>query len=468
MNRIIFWTVTTAVVFSFLVWCVVDIIYISVKCLKCGKRICVRKYRSIGIWWYIAFAILHGLKAITEIYGLKDCTFTESVLGKIKIVCFLLIFVTFIFGFFLQTRAYITEKGIITAMAFLPVSGVKYSVKTEYDEYIIDLYTKKEKPSYTFCTKKENASEMLENFYEKADGTAAKVKIKSLTIQYLLIILCTSLIAVVGTFSWYENKKPFIFVKNIIVPTDTEWAMFCDAGYFDLMFTNTVNYYDDLNGKRQEMWDNRYDLQNLTPEDIVVLKELPNLKHLDVIASDIDDLTTIGELTQLEGLAIGGGKMFAKPTDYSPLKNLTKLKYFIGYGLYNFNDMTVLENADDLAYFELTYADIQSGLDVICEKENLLVLGLYSCTAEDFSPIGNCSRLKWLSLYEINVDDLSFLKNLKELEYLDIRNIKAEDYSVLLELPKLNKIYAKNTDIPNYIVNELAEKGIEVYCKTED
>ena len=285
-------------------------------------------------------------------------------------------------------------------MSFLPVSGVKYSVKKEYDEYIIDFYTKKKKPSYIYCTKKEKAVAMLENLYNEFDGNAANVKFKSGTAKYILTLLCTSLIFIGGIFAWYENQKSFIFVKDVIVPTDTEWAMFSDAGYFDLMFTTTVEYFDDINGKQKEMIDNNYRLHNLTPKDMTVLKELPNLKHLDVIANDIDDLTTICELTQLEGLAIGGGDMFAKPTDYSPLKNLTKLKYFFGFGLYNFNDMTVFENADNLAYLKLTYIDIQGGLNVIGEKKNLIVLEMYSCTAEDFSPIGNCRKLKCLSLTE--------------------------------------------------------------------
>lgn len=202
--------------------------------------------------------------------------------------------------------------------------------------------------------------------------------------------------------------------------------------------------------------------ENIKPDDLTALTKMPNLKHLCVTCNNIDDLTEIGKLTQLEGLAFGGGNMFAKPQDYSPIKNLTNLKYFSGLGLYNFNDLTIFENADNLVLFELTGAEIKSGLYKVCEKENLLDLNLYRCTAEDFSPIGKCVKLKSLSLSSTNVTDLSFLENLKELEYLDIDNVKAEDYSVLLELPKLNKLRAENTDIPNYIVNKLAAKGVDV------
>ena len=474
MNEIIFWTIFTAVAAGFFLTCIIEAVSTAIKKRKHGKRITIKPYPN-PYGWIIVFGVLQGLNAGLAVYSLvqtlKYRDFTRNflnsiVLDSIKIVCYLILMCACIIAYFLRTRSYLTESGIVSDNSFFPVKSVKYSVETVGDEYMINLYTKKPKPSYTYLVKNKEALSMLENHYEKADGNATDVKIKRGTVKYLLTLLCTSLIFVGGIFAWYETQKPFIFVKDVIVPTDAEWAIFSDVGYVDLLVSDRSNYYDELNGKYREVM--AYDYQNLTPEDITVLKELPNLKHLEVMASDIDDLTTIGELTQLEGLAIGGDDMFAKPTDYSPLKNLTKLKYFIGYGLYNFNDMTVFENADDLAYLELTYADIQSGLDVIGEKKNLLDLEMFSCTADDFSPIGNCTNLKRLLISNTNVTDLSFLENLTNLEYLVISNTNAEDYSVLLELPSLKKVSAINCGIPDEIIEKLTERGIENYCETED
>ena len=199
--------------------------------------------------------------------------------------------------------------------------------------------------------------------------------------------------------------------------------------------------------------------------------------------------------------------MFVKPQDYSHIKNLTNLKYFSGLGLYNCNDLTIFENMDNLIYFELTAADIQKGLEVICEKENLACLNLFLCTTEDFSPIEKCVNLKKLVLSDTNVTDISFLKNLTELEYLTIENTNpeeydkigcctklkylhisntditdlsflknlnelerleivgidnAEDYSVLLEMPSLKHIYMSPKDsVPHVIIEALRENGIE-------
>lgn len=466
MNTIIFWTIFTAVAAGFFLTCIIEAISTAIKKRKYGKRISIKMYNSSAMWWYIAFAIINGLTAIAKIYGLKYCKFTESVLSKIQIVCYLLIFITFIFAFFLRTRAYITEKGIIISMSFLPVSGVKYSVKKEYDEYIIDLYIKKEKPSYIYCTKKEKAISMLENHYSEFDGSAPDVKFKSGNVKYLLTMLSISLIFVGGIFAWYETQKPVVFVGNMVLKTDWEYAIFDYLGFQDIMLgCDDYKFCGELAERADEMFSYIDITENLTSKDLIALKKMPNLKYLSVYGNNITDLTAIGELTQLEGFASGKrGRQIDNsiPTDYAPLKNLTNLKYFSGLGLNNLSDLTVFENTDGLIYFELTAADIQTGLDVICEKENLAVLKLYLCTAEDFSLIGKCADLKYLSLHSTNVTDLGFLKDLTELEYLDIENVKAEDYSVLLELPKLKKLYAKDTKIPYYIINKLAANGVDV------
>ncbi|MBD5141771.1 MAG: leucine-rich repeat domain-containing protein, partial [Ruminococcus sp.] len=328
MNAIIFWTITTAVVAGLSLTCVIEAISTAIKKRKHGKRISIKMYNSSAMWWYIAFAILHGLKAITEIYGLKYCDFTESVLSKIKIVCYLLIFITFIFAFFLRTRAYITEKGIITHMSFLPASVVKYSVKKEYEEYIINIYTKKEKPSYIYCTKKEKSVSMLENLYNEFDGNAANVKFKSGTAKYLLTLLCTSLIFIGGILAWYEIEKPILFVGDKIVKTDSEYAIF----HLNMLYGEHLQIPYDIIDK---LYEERDVSEKITSKDTAALKKMPNLKYLNLMCNNIDDLTEIGDLTQLEMLRFGGGDMYEKPTDFSPLKNLKKIKYFTGAGCNN-------------------------------------------------------------------------------------------------------------------------------------
>lgn len=459
MNRIIFWTITTAVVAGFFLTCIIEAISKAVKKRKYDNRISIKMYRESDMWWVIAFAILHGLKAIAEIYELKYCDFTESVLSKINIVCSLLIMCSFIFAYFWRIRAYLTEGGIITHYSFFPPESVKYSVETVEEEIKIKLYTENPNPYCTYLAKNKEALPMLEKLYDEFDGNAPEVKIKSGTAKYLLTLLCTSLIFVGGIFAWYGIEKPVVFIGDKIVKTDSEYAIIGDTFYTHSSIDSTV-YPDNVIDKLCETSDPSRNIKN---EDLAALKKLPNLKYLDVLQNNITDLTTIGELTQLEMLRFGGGSKIEKPKDLSPLKNLNKIKYFSGVGLYELNDLTLFENMDDLVYFEITFADIQNGLDVICEKENLLALNLFYCTSENFSEIGKCTKLKKLTLAHANVTDLSFLEYLTELEYLDIDSVNAEDYSILLELPSLKYLGTRSCDIPNEIINKLIEKGVKIY-----
>lgn len=506
MKAIIFWTVFTAFTAGFLVTCAIEAVSTVVKKRKHGKRITIKPNPN-NYGWIIFFGILQGMNAGLAIYSLDGCRFTESVLNRIKIVCYLLIVCSCILAFFLRTRAYITEDGIISNMSFFPAKSVKYSVETVENTIKIKLYTKRKNYDNMYFTKDKEAVSMLEKLYDEFDGAAPSVKFKSGTVKYLLTLLCASLIFIGGIFAWYSITKPVVFVGDKIVKTDSEYVLFSTAGYENLLFSNNSKYYGELAEKADGMYDYVDHSENITSDDIAALQQMPNLKHLNVATNNIDDLTEIGKLTQLEGLAFGGGKMYLKPNDYSPIKNLINLKYFSGLGLYNCNDMTIFKDMDNLIYFELTAAEIQTGLDIICGKENLLDLNLYRCTAEDFSPIEKCVNLKRLSLSDSNVTDISFLKNLTELEYLDIdntnpeeynkigcctklkylyisntnitdlsflKNLKslerldmvgidnAEDYSVLLEMPSLKHINMSPKDsIPNEIIEMLREKGIE-------
>lgn len=442
-----------------------------------------------------------------------DYEFTEKIFKILEAICDGTLTLNILFRMIFATRTYITDDGIIAVKAFFPKGMAKYTVEKSEVGTFIDLQTKNK--GYDFCfTFKQKYEEDIFNImdylgyeqYDENNGTALNFKKQSYIKRNLIILLCAVFVSVGGLFGWYALTKPVVIVGDRIVKTNSEQAILNVTGCVNLLLNHELTYFPELEQNFEKIADNFQRTENLTSKDMTALKQMPHLKHLSVSCNDIDDLTDIGELTQLEMLVMGGGawRSTIYPKDYSPLKNLTNLKYFVGLGFYNFNDLTVFENTDNLEYFELTAADIQTGLDVICEKENLLDLNLYHCTAENFSPIGKCVKLKSLVLADTNVKDLgfienlteleylnienikaenydkidrctklksilaenaditdlSFLKNLSELEYLEINNINAEDYSVLLELPSLKRLNADNCNIPNEITEKLTENGV--------
>lgn len=438
------------------------------KAARYKNRVRVKNaYPWLTVNW--AAVLFFAVYFFIEIFSLYeyDYKFTEKTFSVLTAIGYGTMTLNILFRMIFAVRAYITDDGIIAASAFFPKGKARYGVEKSEVGTFITLYTKKKSYDFTFTFKQKYEKDIIDIMdflgyekYDENDAAAPCLQKQSYVNRNLIILLCTALVFIGGLFGWYSITKPVVFVGDKIVKTDSEYVLFCTAGYEDILFGRYSKYYGDE--KAVEMYDYVDYSSNITSDDIAALQQMPNLKHLNVAANNIDDLTEIGKFTQLEGFAFGGGYMLTKPTDLSPLKNLTNLKYFVGLGLHNCNDLTIFENMDKLEYFELTAAEIQTGLDVICEKENLTYLNLFRCKAEDFSPIGKCSKLKLLYISETNVSDLSFLKNLKELECLDIDDVKAEDYSVLLELPKLNKLYAENTDIPNYIVNKLAANGVDV------
>lgn len=469
----------TALLALFTAFCIgffaADIIWTTVtyfKAAHCKNRIMVKNASPwlTANWVIILYFAVHFFIAIFSLREF-DYKFTERIFTILEAICNGTLTLNILFRMIFATRAYITDDGIIAVKAFFPKGMAKYTVEKSEVGTFIDLQTKNK--SYDFCfTFKQKYEEDIFNImdylgyeqYDENDGTVLNFKKQSYIKRNLIILLCAVFVSVGGLLGWYALAKPVVIVGDRIVKTNSEQAILDVTGCMNLLLNHELTYFPELEQNFEKIADNFQYTENLTSKDMAALKQMPNLKHLSVSNNDIDDLTDIGELTQLEMLVMGGRATWGNtidPKDYSPLKNLTNLKYFAGLGFYNFNDLTVFENTDNLEYFELTAADIQTGLDVICEKENLLVLDLYRCKIDDFSPIGKCTKLKALHIGETNVDDLSFMKNLTELEYLYMGDIDVDDYSVLLDLPKLEYFFAYENQLPQEIIDELAKKGVK-------
>lgn len=460
MNMIVTYAVASAVCLGLVFAEIILIIKNYIKANKCQKHIKIKNVNRAYSWWILAL-VAFILTAVIDIFWFSEFeSFSENVERILSITYRMIFSAAILLSMTFGRTDYITENGITGMTYKLDKGSAQYSVKRIGGETLLKLYTKFENPDFTYVLKKKTEQEALvlvAELYPEYNGEH-NMKRNWLVWKYTLFYFVCVLICTGSLTAWYFAEMPVVFVGDKIVKTNSECAIF-DYSFLYSSHNSAVIPNDILEKILSEV-----DSTNkLTSKDITALKKLPNLKYLDVLDNNITDLTIIGELTQLEMLRFGGGIKIETPKDFSPLKNLKNIKYFTGAGCSALNDLTLFEDMDELVYFELTTADIQSGLDIICEKENLLDLNLFKCTSEDFSPIGKCSELKQLTLAYTNVTDLSFLEYLTELEYLDIDNVKAEDYSILLELPSLKKLGVRNCDIPNEIITELTEKGVKIY-----
>jgi len=116
------------------------------------------------------------------------------------------------------------------------------------------------------------------------------------------------------------------------------------------------------------------DLIHTDVEDISCLAELKNLKHLDLYAAPVEDVSFLKNLTKLESLKLNGTEV----KDISALEKLTSLKE----------------------------------------------LSLSSTDVEDFRTISNYINLEKLDLISTKVIDLNFVKSLNKLKTIQNHPIK--------------------------------------------
>ncbi|MGN0608031.1 MAG: leucine-rich repeat domain-containing protein, partial [Oscillospiraceae bacterium] len=374
-----------------------------------------------------------------------------------------------------------------SAYKFYPCGSFSYDIQTQGKDIFLKLYDgcsgvhSNVMDSYIYSEKnRPQTEEILSGYADRfhlvyTDFKPVCKPVSSYRVRFLRSVAVAAVIAA-AVVLYYVIAMPFVFIGDRIIKTNSEYALFNIYGS-----VSSQIWSFDLPSKAYRTEDSSTYIDS---KDTKKFKYMPNLKHISLYGNDIDDLSEIGKLTQLETLCFGNDGEFSDPDDYSPLKNLVNLKVFAGLGLENFNDYSVFENMDDLKHLELSCAEVSSeGTEIICSRNGLEKLNLYKCTIENYEKLSGCKNLKMLCLSRTNITDIDFadnfqdlellnisytdvtdlnpLRSLDKLEYLYIDGIETEDFSVLTELPSIQ--YVKGNNIPEEIKTELEENGIKFY-----
>ncbi len=143
----------------------------------------------------------------------------------------------------------------------------------------------------------------------------------------------------------------------------------------------------------------------LINSDITFLSNFSNLTWLQIFNnSNIDDLSPIASLTNLEILLINGNKI----TDLSPLSKLVNLQD-LNVGGNQVSDLTPLANLTSLE-----------------------ILSLFSNQVTDITPLASLTNLKTLAMQHNNVGNILPLEGLNNLENMDLSYNQIEDISPLV------------------------------------
>ncbi|GHU62012.1 hypothetical protein FACS189418_2640 [Clostridia bacterium] len=198
--------------------------------------------------------------------------------------------------------------------------------------------------------------------------------------------------------------------------------------------------------------------------DLSVLKTLPNLVELDLVAHPGDDfsallslphlsslkilgcnenlLSTLPKLTQLSALSL----KHASVPDLSMLKPLIHLN-ILDLQLYDYqttdiNSLAYLKNLSSLhlGLFFTPNIDISA----LSSLPKLSDLSIYHTDIENISILGQLENLTNLSLTHANIQDISMLKHLQNLQNLDLSNNRIQDISALSNLDGLKTLHLEN------------------------
>lgn len=206
-------------------------------------------------------------------------------------------------------------------------------------------------------------------------------------------------------------KKP----EGIIYKSDVENVTSLIMGFYPINSPTTkVNSLEGIQSfvNLEELSINiNNTISNLTP-----IKNLINLKKINITGSTISDISPLTNLLNLESLLISDANIY----DLTPINNLVNLK-----------ELTLTGN-----------------------------------NATDITPLKNLVNLETLMISDNNISNVDLLRNLNNLKTVVIHNTKVSDISVLSSLPDLEFIGAFG--IPISIENmakvyqPLSSKGVHI------
>ena len=184
-----------------------------------------------------------------------------------------------------------------------------------------------------------------------------------------------------------------------------------DGQILNLNFLNNLNNLEKLNIFRF--------IKNIDViDDLSPLCNSKNLKYLKLYNIELNDISILSGLTNLEKLTLNHCNI----NYINGLAYLKKLKYL---SLQNNN----LEDISEIQYLN-----------------NLKKINLSDNNIHNIYPLYDLTKLKYISLSHNNISDIMPLEYMNNLEILYLLDNPINDIGILDDLEKLNKVYINNFD----------------------
>ena len=168
-----------------------------------------------------------------------------------------------------------------------------------------------------------------------------------------------------------------------------------------------------------------------TVTDVSALRELKNLKTLDLSTSTVADLSPLGGLRNLTALNLQS----VGAADVSALRELKKLTD-LNLSLTRVADLSPLRELTNLTVLRLNNTAV-ADVSPLRGMKNLTILDISNSKVADVSPLSGLKNLAAINLIGLAVTDLSAVRELKKLVELDVNSPTLTDISALGELKNL-------------------------------
>lgn len=183
------------------------------------------------------------------------------------------------------------------------------------------------------------------------------------------------------------------------------------------------------------------DLRNNLIRDLKNIQKLTQLTYLDLSQNQIVDLKPIQELKQLQNLILNHNRI----KDSSPIQKLKQLKT-LNLSHNYINNLTPIQELRELNYLYLSDNQI-TDLQPIQELKQLITLALNHSHVNNLNPIQELKQLTYLDLSNNQINDLKPIRELKQLIHLYLSNNQINDLRPIRRLKQLTHLYLSNNRI---------------------
>ena len=202
--------------------------------------------------------------------------------------------------------------------------------------------------------------------------------------------------------------------------------------------------------------------------DISGLSNLTKLTELFLWDTPISDISSLSSLINLEVLYIDGVGINVNFNSIGPLKNLTNLKRLeiAGRGI---SDIKPLENLTELIMLGLSYNSLTE-ISSVYKMKKLIRLYIRKNKVKNLSGIKNLENLDYLDAADNQIKDITELQYLPKIHLIGLSGNKIEDIAPLVNNPNLGEgvyLYLGGNPLNEKSLNEyipvLIARGVTVY-----